>query len=116
MTTSSNPPPVNKLLVGIIGVVCLIASAVFYFYFPDQTSARSACLRIGVVMVALFFALPKPGEHVRWERLVPIFLGSVVLIVLSKRMILVALPLIIVVGILLAFLRPRSKPRPPRAK
>ena len=106
--------PVNKPLVGIIGLICLIAFAVCFVFYPEQTSARSAFLRIGVVMVALFLALPKAGEHVRWERFVPIIVGAVVLIALSKRMILVALPAIVVIGILLAFLRPRTKPRPPR--
>lgn len=112
----NKPEPINKPLVGIIGLVCLISSAICYVFFYEQTSARSAFLRIGIVMTALFLALPKAGETVRWERLVPIIVGSVVLITLTKRMILVALPVIIVVGVLLSILRPRSKPRPPRAK
>jgi hypothetical protein len=110
----SKPEPINKPLVGIIGLVCLIASAVCWAYFPEQTSAQSAFLRIGIVMSALFLALPKAGEHVRWERLAPIIVGSVVLIALTKRMILVILPLLLVIGIALTIFRPKPKPRPPR--
>lgn len=112
----SQPEPINKPLVGVIGLVCLCASAVCFIWFPDQTSAQSATLRIGVVMTALFLALPKSGEHVRWERLAPIIVGSVVLIALTKRMILIILPMIIIIGILMTLFRPKTKPRPPRAR
>ncbi len=112
----SNPEPINKPLVGIIGLVCLISSAICFAFFPEQTSAQSATLRVGVVMSALFLALPKSGEHVRWERLTPIFIGVVLLVVFAKRMILVILPLLAVIGILQTFLRPRPKERPPRSK
>jgi hypothetical protein len=112
----SNPEPINKPLVGIIGLVCLVAAGVCFIWYREQTSALSAFLRIGVVMTALFLALPKAGQNVRWERLVPIIAGSIILITLSKRMILVALPAILVVGILLSILRPRPKQRPPRGK
>ncbi len=67
-------------------------------------------------MTALFVALPKAGEHVRWERMVPIIAGSIVLIALGKKMIIVILPLLVLIGILLALFRPRPKPRPPRMK
>ncbi len=112
----SKPEPINKPLVGIIGIVCLISAAVCFAFFPEQSSAKSAFLRIGVVMTALFLALPKPGEHVRWERLAPIIAGSIVVLALGKKMIVVILPLVIVIGILLALFRPRTKPRPPRVK
>ena len=112
----SQPEPINKPLVGVIGLVCLCASAVCFIWFPDQTSAQSATLRIGVVMTALFLALPKSGEHVRWERLAPIIIASVVIIGLAKKMTLVILPMLVVIGILLTLFRPKSKPRPPRVK
>lgn len=114
-STMNNSEPINKPLVGAIGLVCLCASAVCFLWFPEQTSAQSATLRIGIVMTALFLALPKSGEHVRWERLAPIIAGSIVLVALTKRMILVILPMLVIIGILLTLFRPRSKPRPPRA-
>ncbi len=36
----SKSEPINKPLVGIIGVVCLISSAVCFVFFPEQTSAQ----------------------------------------------------------------------------
>ncbi len=112
------PPtePINKPLVGAIGLVCLCASAVCFFWFPEQTSAQSATLRIGVVMTALFLALPKSGEHVRWERLTPVIVASVIIMALAKKMVLVILPMLLIIGILLTIFRPRDKLRPPRAK
>lgn len=112
----SHSEPINKPLVGVIGGVCLCAAAVCYIWFPEQTSLRSATLRIGVVMIALFLALPKSGEHVRWERLTPVIVGSVILMALAKKMILVILPMLVIIGILLTIFRPRDKLRPPRAK
>jgi len=112
----SNAELINKPLVGAIGVVCLCTAAVCYIWFPEQTSLRSATLRIGVVMVALFLALPKAGEHVRWERLTPVIVGAVVLMALAKKMVLVILPLLVIIGILLTIFRPRDKLRPPRPK
>lgn len=112
----NTPEPINKPLVGIIGLVCLISAGVCWVFFPDQSSALSACVRVGVVMTALYFALPKPGEQVRWGRLIPVIAGSIVVIALAKKMILVILPMLIILGILLALLRPRAKQRPPRER
>ena len=112
----NNTEPINKPLVGIIGATCLVASAVCFLWFPEQSAAQSATLRIGIVMLALFFALPKSGEHVRWERLAPIIVVSVLIIGLAKKMTLVILPMLVVIGILLTLFRPKSKPRPPRVK
>lgn len=112
----SSTEPVNKPLVGIIGLVCLISSAVCFLFFPEQTSAQSATLRIGVVMTALFLALPKAGEQARWERLAPVIIGAIVLMALAKKMVVVILPLLILIGILLTLFRPRPKQRPPRSK
>lgn len=110
----NNTEPVNKPLVGVIGVTCLLVSAICFFWFPEQSATQSATLRIGVVMVALFFALPKSGDHVRWERLAPIIVASVVIIGLAKKMTLVILPMLVIIGILLTLFRPKPKPRPPR--
>lgn len=112
----SKPEPINKPLVGIIGLVCLVTSAICFAFFPEQTSAQSATLRIGVVMTALYFALPKAGDHVRWERLTPIIILCAVVIGFAKKMFLVILPMLAIIGILLVIFRPREKTRPPRAK
>lgn len=71
-------------------------------------------MRVGIVMLALFFVLPKHGENARWDRILPVFVGLVGLIAFSKKMIIVILPMLLVIGVLLTILRPRDKFRPPR--
>ena len=110
----TQPPIVNKPLVGVIGFVCLVTSAVCLVYYPEQSSLQGSTMRVGIVMLALFFVLPKRGENARWNRILPVFVGLVGLIAFSKRMILVILPLLLVIGVMLTILRPRDKVRPPR--
>jgi mannose/fructose/N-acetylgalactosamine-specific phosphotransferase system component IIC len=65
----------------------------------------------------LWLALPSRGDNVAWGRALPaVFAVIVVLAVIRvKWQILVyAIPIAIVVAILAVFIRPRSKPRPPR--
>lgn len=114
--SENSQPIVNKPLVGLIGLTCLLSAGAGYIWWPGQTSLISACSRVGIVMAALYLALPKPGDNVRWERIAPIFVGTVVLIVLSRKMILVLLPLLLVAGVLMVLTRPRDRFRPPRPK
>jgi len=110
MSTSSEG--INKPLVGILAIVCLATAGILAIVDPEKQAAIAAFLRVGAVMAALWFALPKPGEEVRWARFAPILLVAVVAIVLTRKMILVLLPAVIVAGIVLTLLRPKSKRRP----
>lgn len=109
-----NPPILNKPLVGVIGVLCLVASAICVVFYPEHSSIQGSTMRVGIVMIALFLVLPKRGDSARWDRVLPFFVGLIALIAFSKKMILVMLPMLLVIGVLLAILRPRDKFRPPR--
>ncbi|HVW01520.1 MAG TPA: hypothetical protein VHB77_14305 [Planctomycetaceae bacterium] len=101
----------RKVILGVIVAACFVTAAVVYFFFPDQQSVLSASIRIGAVLGALWMALPAPGERIgiRWARIAPLLSVAVVLIVATRKMILVLIPALIVVGILLALLRPKDK-------
>ena len=99
----------RKLILGVLAIACGVTAVVVHFCFPDQQAVLSAAIRIGAVLAALWFALPAPGERVRWARIAPMLAVAVVLIVVTRRMILVLIPGLVVVGILLALLRPKNK-------
>ena len=99
----------RKLILGVLAIACLVTAVVVHFCYPDQQAVLSAAIRIGVVLGALWLALPAPGERVRWGRMAPMLAVAVVAIVLTRRMILVLIPGLVIAGILLALLRPKDK-------
>ena len=101
----------RKLILGVLAIACLVTAVVVYVCYPEQESILSAAIRIGVVLGALWFALPPPGQRVRWGRMAPVLAVAVVLIVVTRTKILVVIPGLVVAGILLALLRPRDKNR-----
>lgn len=115
MAFNHTPPPIiNKPLVGLIGLVCLLISGICFVFFHEQESLQGSTMRVGIVMTALFLVLPKAGDTARWERLLPVFVGTVLLIAFSRKMIIAILPMLLIIGVLMTFLRPRDKFRPPR--
>jgi hypothetical protein len=109
---SASPDRINKPLVGILAGVCLVVALGTWILYPEQQAVYAALLRVGAVMFALWLALPKPGEEVRWAKLSRYIVGAVILMVLTKKMILVAIPLFAAAGVLELMLRPRPKQRP----
>jgi hypothetical protein len=115
---NDSPMAVRKLLVGIIALACLATAAGLWIFTdePGKNPVTSVTMRLGIMLGALWLALPKQGEHLAWEKCLP---GVVAVIVVlsfvrgSWRFLIYAVPAAIVVGIAAAFLRPRSKRRPP---
>lgn len=107
------PPRLNKPLVGLIAVLCG-AGAIAMLWVPGQAAIQGALSRVGMVMGALWLALPRAGQSVRMERMAGFFVAAVLLIVLSRKLILFILPMALVIGALLMILRPKPTNRPPR--
>jgi len=103
---------IGRLEVGIFAAICLTASLVVWIYAPERTALLAAFFRVGIVLSALWFAVPAKGAELVWDKILPILAGGLVLIVMAKRVIIVALPLAIAVGLLAYFLRPKHKPKP----
>ena len=110
----SAPEPVNRPLVGILAALCLAAAGICWAWFPEDTAIQGGTLRVGVVLGALWLALPAKGKQVRLDRIAPVLVASVILIVISRKLILVLLPLLAVTGILVVILRPKESKHPPR--
>ena len=116
---NSSPLAVRKLLVGLMSLGCLITAASLWAFTeePAKNPAASVTIRLGLMLGALWLALPNQGESVAWEKGLPIVLSVIFVLAFLKkgggRMLLYVVPIAIVVGIAAAFIRPKPKRRPP---
>jgi hypothetical protein len=111
----------RRLLAGIIAVV-LLTAAMLLWVLPgvstDQAALmwRAACGRIGVVMVALWMAMPTRSRPAAWANLNPRSVAAVALAALAIRFPLrLLLPVAGVLFIAGVVLRPKARVRPPRS-
>ena len=105
----------NRTFIGLIAAVMLVAGGVLWVAVGDQSMCRGSCIKVGLVMAAVWLAIPAMTRNRSWGEAswttVALFLLAA-LFLIGKRV-----DFRIVVGILfgtaitLTFLRPRSKPR-----
>jgi len=116
---NDSPMAVRKLIVGIIALGCLATAAGLWIFDDDpiRNPVASVTMRLGIMLAALWLVLPRQGENLAWEKCLPAVVAVIVVLSFirsSWRVLLIAIPVAIVVGIAAAFLRPRPKRRPPR--
>jgi hypothetical protein len=100
----------HRPTVGIIALALLLAWAAL-FQWPigseGNEALQGACLRVGVVMAALWSALPQLRRVPGWLVSLVVALGLIVAV--RPRLILLAVPVLLVVWLL----RPRQRNRRP---
>lgn len=113
--------PINRPLVGIIALACLGIAGYLYWLAPQdlfaqQDIATGAFMRVGLLMLAFWLALPSKNRDAAWANLPPwLFVALAVTIVVFATRPKVAILLVLFFGILGFVLRPRNKKRrPPR--
>jgi hypothetical protein len=106
-------------MVGVIALVCVGTSVVLQVRgFDDKQAlmATGAFMRVGLVMAALWLALPTKNRPAAWANMSPWvlwgMLGLIVTIAARPRIALYAIPWLIVLAVIGRVLRPRSKHRP----
>jgi hypothetical protein len=111
----------RRLLAGLIAVTLLAAAALLWILPGVSTSQaavlwRGACGRIGIVMAALWMAMPTRTRPAAWAKLNPRSVAAVSLAALAIRfplkLLLPVAGILIIAGV---FLRPRDRVRPPRS-
>ncbi|MBW3541680.1 MAG: hypothetical protein KY476_15535 [Planctomycetes bacterium] len=118
---------VNRPLTGVISLVLLGAWVVLWVVRGDPGDAtgaagendstvrmwQGACLRVGLLMGALWLALPSKNREAAWANfslpMLALFVGIVVAVAMRPR---IAIPLLIVLGLAALIIRPRAKERP----
>jgi hypothetical protein len=105
------PLAAKRNLLGVMALICL-ASAVCLWVFaadPENNALLSVVTRVGIVLGALWLALPSVGTNWAWRKAGPVLIIAIVLTALAGRRLRYALPVAIVVAVLLVILRPRPK-------
>ena len=104
---------VNRPLVGVISLACLATSGGLYFLQgsnPDWDIWRGAFMRAGLMMGALWFALPTRNRDAAWANVsLPALFGLIALVVVVPSRPRVYVPLLAVVAVIGFFLRPRRR-------
>lgn len=103
--------PSQKPLVGIIAGLCLAVSLATWFFAPERDAMMAAFLRVGLVMSALWLAMPSKGESIAWAKATPIIGIVIAVVALSRNAAKFVLPALLVAGVAIAILRPRPKRR-----
>lgn len=114
---TSTEIPINRTLVGCLAVGCLASGGLLVLFVPNDASQMwsGAFIRVGVVLAALWIALPTRTREAAWAR-VPLWkvasIGvGLLLIVRSRIPLQLLIPAGIIIGVLWILLRPRTKHR-----
>lgn len=117
---SNSPEPsdyaIKRILVGICALVCLAGAAGMWAFTADPESNLlvSALTRVGVVLCTVWLVLPAKGESIAWERALPVLIVVLVLVAFLRRAFFYLVPVLLVVALAALFLRPKPKRRPGR--
>lgn len=102
----------KRFLIGLLALVCLAIVAGLWVFStdPEHSALLAGVTRIGVVLGALWMALPASGEFPRLSRLSPMLVvGAVLFAIFAQRLRWYVIPLSVAVAIAYAFLKPRVK-------
>ncbi len=113
-----SPLAIRKLIVGILALGCLITAAGLFVFTADGRGnpATAVSMRLGIMLGALWLALPSSGENIGWEKAMPALIAVMVVLAFARNLkfLIYAIPIALAVGIIAAFIRPKSRRRPPR--
>lgn len=96
----------HRPTVGILALVLILIGGVLYFFGPQSERYQEwigGTLRIGLVLGALWLALPQLRRLPRW--MVPVIFALCLVLALRPRLFLVAF----VLALVIAFVRPRTR-------
>ena len=113
-----SPLAIRKLLVGILALGCLVSAAGLFLFSADGKGnpATAVAMRLGIMLSALWLALPASGANIGWEKAMPAIIAVMVVLAFARNLkfLVYAIPIALVVGVVAAFIRPKSRRRPPR--
>ena len=107
---------INRSLVGWLALASLVGAGVAFRLETDEVTLwQGVFSRVGLVLTALWMALPKDGTLGRWANVsLTTLIGIVIALLVVVRNPKQYVPLLLVAAVVARFLRPREKPRPPR--
>lgn len=108
----------NRLLVGIITLVCFAGAAVMWGlgYREGQELAFAGLIRVGVFMAAFWLALPSKSRFAAWKGLSPWVIVCIAVAVFAIPRLKFSIPIIIGMLVAGAFIKPKPKRNKPQKK
>ena len=72
-----NPSPlaVRKLFVGLISLICLVTAAICCIFLEWTNPVVAVTSRLGLMLGALWLALPSQGDNIVWQKAFPFVMG-----------------------------------------
>jgi hypothetical protein len=103
---------VSRPLVGVLAVLCVAIAGGVWVVDPERTAVIGAFGRVGLVLVALWFALPAARGPMGWRIAAPLVVGFAIVIGLAKnsRVLVILIPLLLAIGLLATLFRPKPRP------
>lgn len=114
--------PVNRPLVGAVALGCIGLSLFLWWLEPEDGTSllQSAFLRVGLLLIVAFLALPTSANDQAWARITiwKLFaiLGGMLIVVQTKIPLRFILPALAVAALTILILRPRPKTRPGQSR
>jgi regulator of protease activity HflC (stomatin/prohibitin superfamily) len=114
-TVMAGPPSselVSRPLVGLLAVICVAIAGGVWIVDPERTAVIGAFGRVGLVLVALWFALPTASGPMGWRIAAPLVVMFAIVIGLAKnsRVLVILIPLLLAIGLLATLFRPKQGP------
>jgi hypothetical protein len=120
---SDRKVPINRTLVGLIALACLVTAGAMFFVSRSESGAdtpwgsemwRAGFTRVGLVMGAFWLALPSRHRDAAWANVSPaMFLGILAgIAAVAVPRLRFLLPILAVLGVVDYVLKPRGKQRP----
>lgn len=105
---------INRPLVGILTICCFLGAAAVSVLRPQEDLWIAGFIRVGLLMGALWLALPTRSRPAAWANVSPAtFVGLIVAILLLPRYPRLILPAMAILLVLHVVLKPRKR-TPPR--
>jgi len=104
---------INRTLVGLVTIACFVAAAAIWVFDLEQEHLwLSGFIRVGLLMGALWLALPSGRRPAAWAHVspatIPLLLVAIVILIRVPFRIAVLVLVVLVVAALV--LRPRGRP------
>lgn len=108
-------PQVNRLLVGIITLICLVAGAYISLNHPEESFWGGSFVRVGLLMGAFWYAAPTKGRAAAWANVSPwwiVGIAALLLFIVRRPQILIPFGIaVVVLGVIVPkLLPPQRKP------
>ena len=98
----------------VLGGICLLGAGVAAVWVPERDAVQGALLRLGILVTALGYALPREGERFHLGGAIAFLVAGGLAMPAAKRLIPVGAAVLVPLLILMTLFRPRQKPPPLR--